>query len=95
MKQEAFAALAAMLFGFAAPAALSQAFPSHPVKIRRTGPPPEALATYSVRKLSDAMSKGLGQPVVVDNRPGANGFHRRGSGRTREAGWVHDIVCTP
>jgi len=73
MNKKVFAALAAVLCGLATPAALAQAFPSHPVKIvvpAAAG----GVGDVFVRKLSDAMSKGLGQPVVVDNRPGANGF---------------------
>jgi tripartite-type tricarboxylate transporter receptor subunit TctC len=73
VNKKVFAALAAVLCGLATPAALAQAFPSHPVKIvvpAAAG----GVGDVFVRKLSDAMSKGLGQPVVVDNRPGANGF---------------------
>lgn len=57
---------------FAAVGAHGQTFPSRPVKIVLPQPPgagPDAMA----RALADVLSKDLGQPVVVENRPGANG----------------------
>lgn len=50
----------------------AQTFPSRPVRIvlpQPAGTGPDAMA----RALADAMTKDLGQPVVIDNRPGANG----------------------
>lgn len=50
----------------------AQAFPSRPVKIvlpQPAGAGPDAMA----RALADTLSKDLGQPVVIENRPGANG----------------------
>jgi tripartite-type tricarboxylate transporter receptor subunit TctC len=63
-----YVALAAHLF--ALPGA--QAFPDRPVKLvvpSPAGGPPDVMA----RLLSDKMAANLGQPVVVENRPGAGG----------------------
>lgn len=55
-----------------APAALGQAFPSKPIRLICPFPPGGAVDIAS-RAIADAMSKTLGQPVVVENRPGAGG----------------------
>jgi len=66
------------LLGLVAAAALSattafaQGFPTKPIKIvvpQPAGSGPDTLA----RTLSDVLAKSLGQNVVVENRPGANG----------------------
>jgi tripartite-type tricarboxylate transporter receptor subunit TctC len=66
------------LLGLVAAAALSatnafaQGFPSKPIKIvvpQPSGSGPDTLA----RTLGDVLSKSLGQSVLVENRPGANG----------------------
>lgn len=52
--------------------AFAQVFPSKPVKLivpQAAGSGPDVLA----RALSEELSRSLGQPVVVENRPGANG----------------------
>jgi tripartite-type tricarboxylate transporter receptor subunit TctC len=65
-----FFALCALL-GFSAIAlAQSAAWPSRPVRIV-VGFPPGGSADGIARALGQSMSKTLGQPVVVDNRPGA------------------------
>src|SRR5690606_191079 len=49
-----------------------QSFPTRPVRVIVPGPPggaPDVLARILEPKLSEA----LGQPVIVDNRPGAGG----------------------
>src|SRR5262245_5665623 len=54
-------------------AAWSQAFPSRPMRIIVPSPPgssPDIRARQIGQKLTDA----LGQPVIVENRPGANGM---------------------
>jgi tripartite-type tricarboxylate transporter receptor subunit TctC len=50
----------------------AQAFPDRPIKLvvaSPAGSPPDVMA----RLLTDKMAAALGQPVVVDNRPGAGG----------------------
>jgi tripartite-type tricarboxylate transporter receptor subunit TctC len=50
----------------------AQAFPDRPIKLivaSPAGSPPDVMA----RLLSDKMAAALGQPVIVDNRPGAGG----------------------
>lgn len=50
----------------------SATFPDRPLKIILMFPAGNGLDT-STRNFADALGKELGQPVVVDNRPGANG----------------------
>lgn len=48
----------------------AQEFPTKPLKMVIPFPPGGA-GDITTRILADTMSKGLGQPVIVDNRPGA------------------------
>src|SRR5688572_6751469 len=53
--------------------AMAQTWPSRPVTlIVPTGP--GAATDVMARLLADGVSKTLGQPVVVENRPGASGI---------------------
>jgi tripartite-type tricarboxylate transporter receptor subunit TctC len=52
--------------------AAAQTFPTRPVRIV-VPYPPGAIDVY-VRMMQPSMEKELGQPIVVDNRPGASGF---------------------
>ena len=68
-----FLCLTAMLWALNAPAVLAQAYPSQPIRIivpAAAG----GVGDVFVRKLVGHMSATLGQALVVDNRPGANGF---------------------
>ncbi len=51
----------------------AQNYPSQPIRIVV---PNAAGGTLDIaaRKIMDKLSKSMGQPVIVDNRPGANGF---------------------
>lgn len=48
------------------------AFPDHPIRLI-VGVPPGGGADMVARLLADALNKELGQPIVVENRPGAGG----------------------
>src|SRR5690348_13113863 len=63
-------ALAALLAN--AGAALAQGYPSHPIRMLVPWPPGQA-TDVAARMVSEKLSSVLGQPLVVDNRPGAGG----------------------
>jgi tripartite-type tricarboxylate transporter receptor subunit TctC len=65
------ALLAAALI-MAAPPALAQPFPSKPVRVVVNFPPGGA-ADQLGRALGAKLTESMGQPFVVENRPGANG----------------------
>lgn len=68
-----FRFLGAWLLAAASFAAQAQDFPNRPIKLVVPQAPGSGADVVS-RMLADSMSKQLGQPVVVDNRPGANGL---------------------
>jgi tripartite-type tricarboxylate transporter receptor subunit TctC len=51
--------------------AFAQAYPSKPIRVIQ-GNPAGSVVDLSARPILDEMSKRLGQPIVVDFRPGAN-----------------------
>jgi tripartite-type tricarboxylate transporter receptor subunit TctC len=60
------------LAAFGAPQAATQSFPSQPVRVVVPFPPGGG-TDILVRLIQDKYSAKLGQPVVIDNRPGASG----------------------
>jgi tripartite-type tricarboxylate transporter receptor subunit TctC len=59
-----------LALAFAAPC-LPQSFPSRPVRIVVPTSPGGATDSFS-RAIAQRLAEGWGQPVVVENRPGAN-----------------------
>jgi tripartite-type tricarboxylate transporter receptor subunit TctC len=66
------AAVFALALG-AAPAP-AQTFPVKPIRLMVPFEPGSLGVDYAVRQVTPKMSEGLGQPVVIENRPGANGM---------------------
>jgi tripartite-type tricarboxylate transporter receptor subunit TctC len=72
--RRALAAIAAVMFAalFVGQAmAQSARWPERPIRII-VPYPAGGLSDFQVRSISDSMSKTLGQPVIVDNKPGAS-----------------------
>ena len=69
-----FAALGAVIASALVPAvALAQAFPSKPITLICPWPPGGSTDVH-LRKFAEIAQKYLGQPVVVDNKPGGGGM---------------------
>ena len=71
MRSRSLLALAAALFAFAVPGSYAQDYPNKPVKMV-VGFPPGGSNDAVARIIAPKMAEALGQPVVIDNRPGAN-----------------------
>lgn len=63
----------AVLLGIVTPAALAQGFPNKPPRLIVRAPPGGADDLHA-RTIAPAMSKVLGQQIIVDYRPGAGGL---------------------
>jgi tripartite-type tricarboxylate transporter receptor subunit TctC len=70
-RRAALAAAAAALAGFARTAA-AQAYPARPLRFIAANPPGGLTDSVS-RVLAPRLQAALGQPIVVENKPGANG----------------------
>src|SRR5689334_15624954 len=68
-----YARLATLLVVFGATACLAQDFPSKPIHMVVPYPPGTQI-DLPVRLIADAVQARLGQPMVIDNRPGAAGI---------------------
>jgi len=64
--------LIALLALASAGSALAQSYPSHPIKVLVPWPPGQA-TDVAARMVAERLVPVLGQPLVVDNRPGAGG----------------------
>ncbi len=72
-KRQLFAALALGALTLCGPSAHAQDFPTKPVRILTpfpVGSGPEGV----LRLVADKLSRTWGKPVVVENKPGGNGF---------------------
>src|ERR1700737_2934934 len=64
--------IAAALLAVVATAAIAQPYPTRPVKLLVSFPPGGA-SDIVARLIAQRLAVRLGQPVVVENRPGSNG----------------------
>ena len=78
---------------FDAPRAAAQSFPSKPIRFL-VGFPPGGGADSVARIIGDEMSRSLGQPVIVENKPGATGALVVGDLGKAEADG-HVLLVTP
>ncbi len=53
--------------------ALGSQWPSRPIRMIAPGAPGSGVDNFA-RLIADALSRSLGQPIIVDNKPGANGI---------------------
>lgn len=83
--------LGAIAAPFVARVARAQTFPSRPLRIV-IGFPPGGGIDILARLIAPKMSERLGQPVVIDNRPGANGQIAAQAVAQMEADG-HTILC--
>ena len=65
-----------LLIMICSPAWAQQSFPSKPLRIL-VGFPPGTTGDVIARLMAPHMGEGLGQPVVVENRPGAAAASRQ------------------
>ena len=64
--------LTAVLWALLSSPCLADTYPSRPIRIVVPGAAGGVL-DVTVRKISDKLVQSLGQPIVIENRPGANG----------------------
>ena len=62
----------------AATSVVAQDYPSNPVRIISPHPPGVATDVLG-RAIAQSLSESLGQPVIIENRPGANGIVAAGA----------------
>ena len=84
-------ALGAAAIPFAAHRAPAEEFPTRPIRIV-VGFPPGGGIDILARLMAPKMSEQLGQPVIVENRPGANGQKATQSVAQSDADG-HTILC--
>jgi tripartite-type tricarboxylate transporter receptor subunit TctC len=72
MRRPIAACLAGLLLGFAVAAAHAQSYPTKPIRVI-IGFPPGGAGEILVRSVGQKLTERWGQPVLVDNKPGASG----------------------
>lgn len=92
MKNLACFAVAAAFACLSSPGALAQRWPDKPVRVI-VGFAPGGLLDNFARTLQPRLSEGFGQPVVVENRPGASGTLAEGA--LAKSGDGHTLLMTP
>jgi tripartite-type tricarboxylate transporter receptor subunit TctC len=92
MQKLMFRALAAIALAGAALTAQAQSFPSKPIRLICPFPPGGAVDIAS-RAIAAELSRTIGQPVTVENRPGAGG-NIGGAEAARSAPDGHTIFMT-
>jgi tripartite-type tricarboxylate transporter receptor subunit TctC len=70
--------------------ATAQSYPTRPVRLI-IGYPPGGSADLTARLLGQWLSERLGQPFVIESRPGASTNNR--GGRARAARRLHAFAC--
>src|SRR3954463_1237557 len=73
MLARCFAALLLAAAGMCAPLAIAQPWPTQPIKVI-VGFPPGGVADAIPRYLQTVLKDSLGQPLVVENKPGGAGI---------------------
>ena len=73
MKRSAAALALALVLGAPLASAGAAGYPDHPIRLVVPFPP-GSITDVVARSLGRAMADDLGQPVVVENKPGANGI---------------------
>jgi len=71
-RRRLLSAALATTFALSGACAWAQAWPTQPIKLV-VGFPAGSSPDLTARTLSEPLSQALGQPVVVDNKPGAGG----------------------
>src|SRR5205809_7588237 len=82
-------ALAVVLLGIASTAACAQGYPDRPLRLV-VGFPPGGSGDFLARIIADEPTRGIGQPVLVDNTPGA-GSHLPAEHPARAAPGGHPL----
>src|SRR5262245_59098559 len=68
--------------------AWAQAYPTRPVRLI-VGYAPAGGTDITARLIGQWLSERLGQPFVIENRPGAGGKYWHRGGRARPGRWLH------
>jgi len=92
-RRTALAAALVALIALPAAPALAQAWPTKPVKLL-VGSPPGGPSDITSRLIGEALTKRTGQPVVVENRPGA-GNNLAASAAAKADPDGHTLVLSP